>query len=52
LQPDSPAAVLAVAKAGARAIGATFGIAGGANNSTVLTITFPAPASVGGEGWA
>jgi signal transduction histidine kinase len=52
LQPDSPAAVLAVAKAGARAIGATFGIAGGANNSTVLTITFPARASVGGEGWA
>jgi hypothetical protein len=33
--------VLASAKAHAEAIGATFAIAGGANNSTLVTVTFP-----------
>lgn len=40
-QPGDTGSVLASAKARAEAIGATFAIAGGANNSTLVTITFP-----------
>ena len=40
-QPGDTGSVLASAKARAEAIGATFAIAGGANNSTLVTVTFP-----------
>jgi signal transduction histidine kinase len=48
-QPGDTGSALASAKTRAETIGATFAIAGGANNSTLVTITFPNRRSARGQ---
>jgi signal transduction histidine kinase len=48
-QPGDTGSALVSAKTRAETIGATFAIAGGANNSTLVTITFPNRRSARGQ---
>ena len=49
-RPNSAASALALAKAGAEAIGASFAVTSGANDSTLVTIAFPRTAAANDPG--